>query len=769
MKEIVSSTKVFNISRFSEAISTIVWQLLATVLGFFMAKTSLWGGISPLGAAAVAGAPIKYMLSCALGATVGYIVPFSNISGFKFIAGIIAIVAIRLILNGLKIGRNAVFSAITAAVVMLGVNFAAASSRATDNIVLGIAEGLLSGGGAYFIRRATAIKYGSSAGLSSEQIASTVISMSLVLTALFPVQVDGISLGRIISFVILLFAARYGRAGIASICGVAIAIAICLSGGNSSYALVICFSALGAGVFASLGKLPTVSVPASASALWILVSSASKESVAMFVETLIAGFVFLIIPRTLSSKIGAYIIPPVTTPDTEGLRKTLTMRLSFASAALQGVSETVEDVARCLAISKKPSFAAVLHKVENDACKGCTFMLYCWEKQRKTTVDAVLAMSEAVRRCQPINLAQVPQQFSEKCLRIEKFEDSVVRNYSEYLSNVAAEKRVSEMRDVMSDQMNGIASMLCELSNEFKTAHKYDVAMAGRVAVALKELDLRADECSCVVDKFGRMTVEIKLMEIPEIPINRARVLSRIEQVCDRDFEAPEINRVGHTYYITATEKAIYSVDCYCTQFNQGKNQLCGDTCRYFFDGRGRLIAIVSDGMGSGGRAAVDSCVTAGLAERLLKAGFGYDCTLRLVNSAMQFKSTDESLATLDISCIDLFSGKTELFKAGAAPTIVRRNGRMGRAECKSLPTGILHDVGFDKATVTLKEDDILIMMSDGVCTEGTDWICAEVEGWQGGNAKQLSERLATAARRRRRDGHDDDITVFAAIIEKAV
>ncbi|MBQ1183344.1 MAG: SpoIIE family protein phosphatase, partial [Clostridia bacterium] len=99
----------------------------------------------------------------------------------------------------------------------------------------------------------------------------------------------------------------------------------------------------------------------------------------------------------------------------------------------------------------------------------------------------------------------------------------------------------------------------------------------------------------------------------------------------------------------------------------------------------------------------------------------------------------------------------------------VRRNGHTGRAECKSLPAGILHEVGFDKATVTLKEDDILLMMSDGVCSEGTDWICAEVEAWGDGGAKQLSERIATAARRRRRDGHDDDITVFAAIIGKAV
>ena len=80
-----------------------------------------------------------------------------------------------------------------------------------------------------------------------------------------------------------------------------------------------------------------------------------------------------------------------------------------------------------------------------------------------------------------------------------------------------------------------------------------------------------------------------------------------------------------------------------------------------------------------------------------------------------------------------------------------------------------MHEIGFDRATVTLKEGDVLLMMSDGVCTDGTDWICAELEAFKDGSAKQLSEQIATAARRRRHDGHEDDITVFAAVIEKAV
>ena len=135
----------------------------------------------------------------------------------------------------------------------------------------------------------------------------------------------------------------------------------------------------------------------------------------------------------------------------------------------------------------------------------------------------------------------------------------------------------------------------------------------------------------------------------------------------------------------------------------------------------------------------------------------------------MLFKSPDESLATVDIASIDLYTGATELYKAGAAPTIIRRSGKTGKAESTSLPAGILREIGFDKASVKCKAGDIVVMMSDGATGCGTDWIRAEIEAWQDGSAQELAERLCECAKRRRNDNHEDDITVLTAILNKAV
>ncbi len=769
IKESAAGTKTLNISGWAEKLTAGAMQVAVAAVGFLLSRVSLLGGMWPLGVAFTAGAEPKYIISSAIGSFLGYLLPLKDRSALTYAAALLAVASIRLLINGLKgIGKSTLWSGLVAAVVMLGVNLVSAVGRFAEYGAFGIAEGLLSGAAAYVLRRAGKINR-KAQSLTPEQTACLLISVNLILISLAAFQFDGISLGRILTFAVILFSARYGRVSVSAVAGISAACTFLLAGQSATQSLLFCIAGLVSGLVAGLGRYVPVAALLTVSGIWAALSRASEPSLSMLIEVGVAGIMFVLTPKSALSGLTALLSPPAVTPDTKGLRRTLTMRLGFASAALHGVSDTVEDVARCLAVSSHPSFAAVLQNTEQDACKGCSFHMYCWEKQRKVTEDAVLSLADSIRQCRPLTLADLPEAFSERCLRIERFEDSVSKHYSSFLSQIAAERRVTELRGVVSDQMNGIADMLAELSAEFQTAQKYDIALAGRVAAALKELDLRANECSCVVDKFGRLTVEIKLFEEPEIPINRMRILERLQSVCDRDFEPPEINRVGRTYYITATEKAVFSVECACTQFNQGRNQHCGDTCKYFFDGRGRLIILLSDGMGSGGRAAVDSALTVGLAERLLKAGFGFDCTLRLVNSAMLYKSTDESLSTLDISCIDLYSGQTELLKAGAAPTIVRRNGRTGRAECKSLPAGILHEVGFDKAVVTLTEGDVLLMMSDGVCSDGTDWICAEVEAYADQGAKHLSERIATSARRRRLDGHDDDITVFAAVIEKAV
>ena len=82
------------------------------------------------------------------------------------------------------------------------------------------------------------------------------------------------------------------------------------------------------------------------------------------------------------------------------------------------------------------------------------------------------------------------------------------------------------------------------------------------------------------------------------------------------------------------------------------------------------------------------------------------------------------------------------------------------------MPLGIIRNVSFDRAASRLSAGDIVLMVSDGVTADGTDWINAELESYDG-SAEGLCRHIATEARKRRCDGHSDDITVSAAILRR--
>ena len=177
---------------------------------------------------------------------------------------------------------------------------------------------------------------------------------------------------------------------------------------------------------------------------------------------------------------------------------------------------------------------------------------------------------------------------------------------------------------------------------------------------------------------------------------------------------------------------------------------------------------MLSDGMGSGGRAAVDGAMASGLTARLIQAGFGPDSVLRMVNSALMVKSGDESLSTLDIMELDLFNGKAEFRKAGASPTLLCSMGRVSRIEKSSLPIGILRDIRAERSEDTLVDGDIILMCSDGVYSAGTEWVEDILKEFDPkiGDLKRLVEDIAYAARSRQKE-HQDDITVIAVLVNK--
>lgn len=130
---------------------------------------------------------------------------------------------------------------------------------------------------------------------------------------------------------------------------------------------------------------------------------------------------------------------------------------------------------------------------------------------------------------------------------------------------------------------------------------------------------------------------------------------------------------------------------------------------------RERVVFGLSDGMGVGPRAAWESGTAMSLLEQLLMAGFSQSLAVKAVNTTLLLRSVDDHFATLDLVLFDRQNRGLELVKVAAAPTFLRRQGRVEVIQSQSLPVGILRDVQIEPLYHTAEPGDFLVLVTDGV------------------------------------------------------
>ncbi|MBQ6552070.1 MAG: SpoIIE family protein phosphatase [Clostridia bacterium] len=208
-----------------------------------------------------------------------------------------------------------------------------------------------------------------------------------------------------------------------------------------------------------------------------------------------------------------------------------------------------------------------------------------------------------------------------------------------------------------------------------------------------------------------------------------------------------------------ATERMIdpvKHVEIGCSRYKNEKEINSGDNCEYFIQGK-HLFVIISDGMGSGKLASIDSGMTCRLLKRFLISGFSFATALKLANAALKLKGGDESFATADICRLDVESGEFSIAKAGAAASYLVSNNRVRRLFSATLPVGILNEARFDVISSKLKKGDCLIMVSDGALNNGDEWI--ENSRFYDSDVNNICSRIVKTGRESYGSSPADDIT----------
>ena len=746
-----------------------VIAILVNLIGGFMFSRGLaFGRFTPFGIAAVAAAPKENMWAAFIGVFIGNIIPSPALVPARYIASSAAVIAIRWSLSEIKkISDHSFFVSAVAFLPLLatGLTMAVINSSRTETAALYVAESFLAGGCAYFFRRTVLLltKESRKTNYDTADIASISITLGIFILAFSNISVAGISLGRIFTVIMVLYSAGSGGIAGGAVAGVAAGAIQGLSLAGLSYLSgAYGLGGLMSGVFAALGKLPSVIAFVIANGIASLQIGESDSILMGLIEVAVASVIYMFLPK--SHRIAAIFTDRREKLTGDTLRNSIISRLSFTADALSHVSDSVDEIAKKLTV--KRGINNVMNASVSEVCPNCSRCAVCFKKEKAKTVKLLSTVVPTLKKDGRISAADFPEEMESFCKNRDKLSEAINKNYRDYIASQALEIKSAQIRKMTGEQFEATSGLLKDIAEDFSSFKSFDREAGERVEQVLLRNDLEPTDVCCRVDKYNRLTVNAEIKRNRESKINKALLTREISLATGRSFSPPSICVSEGLMRMTMIEKPLLDVSFGSFQHSADNSAFCGDSFSGFYDGQGHYIAVLSDGMGTGGRAAVDGVMASTMAETLIKAGVGFDTALRLINTALMAKSSDESLATLDIVSIDLFTGKTEFRKAGAAGTFIKRGRRVDYYEEISLPVGIMNGSSFALFDHNLKENDLIVMVSDGATVCGTDFIKELIANFEEDDLNFLAKEIVNEAKKQRSDGHEDDVTAVVLKIK---
>lgn len=697
-------------------LSTSAAAVMSAVCGGIF--SGAYGGTGiPVCAALCAAAPPMYGMCVFMGAAVSYL---ATGTADEFAADIIAMP--MMIFAGFlaellhKKRPSAAAAAVMAAVLYITGGAAAAFFREiTLPLILAVLfRGLLCGGVAYYSSACMeTVSTDGRINVTGEKAVGTAALYVLGMAALCCVRAGNFCLGRIIAmFVILAAGGRFGAGG-SAVTGALSALGIILgeTGGSDlsdmvrSSAIISC-SGMAACLASRRGRTASAVVFAASAAGLIIFMGRLQWAAALLSDTVAAAALYCLIPDKIYMKCINGVLN-TGAASAEHFRDST----AFAAETVKALREKVSRAAELLGGEAHMDAAAVSRTVCGRVCLSCRSSEICCrgEAHRRKYVFPAVVNRMSGRGF--ITERELPRGL-EDCPRKSELAD--IFNSEYYGGKV--EQRLAEaasgMWDAAAEQLSAQEEILrCIGGGE----NLCDEGLSRRVGEMISLCGGKKSSAAVFFDSGGH--IYISCFYRSSLDISMEELTEKLSEVTDRQLDKPQCFAKGGIMRIRWHEPAVFAADTGKSVKN-GREDVSGDSSAYFEDGFGSVYYIISDGMGSGQRAALESGMTVSILTNLIKAGMGVGAAVKNANLLLSAKSGEEIFATADIMRINLFTGRTDLYKLGAAQTLFRTGGAVKAVESRTLPLGIIIPAEPEQRTLHLSDGDAAVMFSDGIREE---------------------------------------------------
>jgi len=775
---------------------------LFCVFGFFIGRAQVFGFINPLAIPFLAAFFAQGFFLTAAFVLVGLVTRLGDLFVSRYIVAVVLLCVYYV--TALHISRGErrnllrlpwLSVAAAACVFVAGMLVSSMYGMSWFFAAVIVLETLLAGGLTFILKRAYVVftaRRRKAKLLSGEDIVSVTIVFSGVIAGASDIYVGSLPLRIFFCVYVLCVVAFKGGASMAAAAGMLMGFFLHLAGyWGAEWGLVLGLAGLGGGFAGGFFKrFSRAAVIAGiglvgAGALFLL--ARYWLSFSMVYGLIAAGLAFVLTPQSFYFNVASAINPVLDSADDymEKIKEETTRRLDSFSSAFAKLADTFSGLSKPKTGLNKGDITLLIDDLTKRACGTCPSREYCWEDELYNTHSEIFSLLNVCATSGAATVDDMSEHFRKECKSPKALLNELNAIFNIYRNDLAWHNRIAESRELISQQLHGVSGIVKCLSDEIDMSLRFHEGLEEEMIMQLLKQKIEVTGVIVLEDNAGKYRVSINHKPCIGKKVCANEILPVLNAVLKRKMrvESGDCNiksGVCNARFMEDQKLRITSGVARRAKSSRGS----GDSYSAMELRNGSCLLVLSDGMGSGERARRESAATVGLLEDFIESGFDKELAVRMINSVLILKSSEESFSTLDICSVDLYTGRAEFIKIGAAETFLLRDGHVSVIKSSSLPIGMLNDVDLEVTEKELRHGDIILMVTDGVtCAgagieeRGTDgesgdhlrerynenWLKQALKTCRFTAPQDLADHLLSEAERRSRNGLKDDMTIIAA------
>ncbi|MBP3256179.1 MAG: SpoIIE family protein phosphatase [Clostridia bacterium] len=639
-----------------------------------------------------------------------------------------------------------------------------------------------------------------------EEVIGAALLVAIATCALGNINVFGYSIRNILCILIVLIMGWKNGILVGATTGVTIGSVIgIISEADPVIIATYALAGLVSGIFNKLGKIGVIVGFVLGVVLLTYITNGNMQELIAFREILIASLGLLIIPKNLKINIEDLYKTPLLL--TEGASRTLEenqdtiFKLSSMSETISEIAKTYKEAAATivdeeeLKKQEEDNFSIFEKELQNDIEgieENILFEdIYSPDDNLLEDIFKILLEKEEINRRDLLDTLANHNSYIigyEKEYINEEVEQDVAQvvkmiNYAYKVSkiNFIWKKKLDENKKAVSNQLEEVSKAIGALVDEIDvTSDEKILKEKEEILKEFQEKEINVEDVSIKNEQSGKkiITIYTKVCENVENPTcdvkKMGKIISKItgeNMILQKQECGLRVN--SETCSFTYSSKDRQTVQIGIAKTTKDGSVISGDSSIQTKLEDGKYLLAISDGMGSGKEAKKASKTAISLLDRLLTSGFEKDTSIRLINSTLNTIGEDKEIfATLDIAVLDLFSKKLEFIKNGACPTYVKNESNVEVLKNVALPSGILNDIDLVVNDRELKNEDIIVMCSDGIYDSSDEytnrelWLKFLLEDIETEDVQKIADIILQEAVDNNLGRPKDDMTVIVARIK---